>query len=335
VATPNLTDRDDTRDANTQSLPAVASSVADTVAAWSAKLGGIDVPRWTQADSLPGLRQRLANEGWLDFAATSEAWLVSWLASRGMWPDGMPTTVNLAELGLTPDDIEAQRSEVDRRREREQRRRRSVLLDDTAVSLDGEPADLVRLVLEGLANNPATLKAKLRVTKPRESSPKSTRGGRGDGRGGGGGSGGWDRSLTDDQKILIGLIGEISAYEWLDRQVGITPLSWRSTNRRYRFAGDPGDDSLGYDIALNDGSRVHYLEVKATTGDGSDGAIEMSVGEARFARSQIKGRYNILLVTNVLDSVERRFRLLPNPFSPDAVDLYRVASRGFRFMYRL
>jgi len=48
--------------------------------------------------------------------------------------------------------------------------------------------------------------------------------------GGGGGGGrrrrggrGWDQLPTDDQKARIGLIGEITAYEWLDRQIGLTP----------------------------------------------------------------------------------------------------------------
>ena len=53
------------------------------------------------------------------------------------------------------------------------------------------------------------------------------------------------------------------------------------------------------------------------------------------SRSQLRGRYNLLFVTDVLDSSKRRFHLLPNPFAADAVDVYRVRNRGFRFSFRL
>jgi hypothetical protein len=262
-------------------------------------------------------------------------WLISWLEFRGMWPDGMPATATLSELKLTAEDVEIERSQAERERARERRRQRSVLLDDAAISLDEDSSEIVRRVLAGIAANPTTLAGRARVTKPKAVLVRSTGTGGNGGGGGGGGGGGWDRGLTDDQKTLIGMVGEISAYEWLDHQVGMTPFCWRSTYRSSRFAGDPGNDGLGFDFALPEGPKIHYYEVKATMGDGSDAAIEMSVGEARFARSQLRGRYNLLFVTNVLDSSERRFYLLPNPFAPDAVDLYRVRNRGFRFSFRL
>ena len=331
-------DRDGVREANAERLRAEVTSLAVTVSAWATRHGGLVRPEWATTQGAGEIIDRLLAEGWCDFRPLDAQWLIDWLVSRDLWPASMARTIVLDELGLTTADLDAERSEADRQRAQANRRRRTVVLDDEAVSLEEDTSELVRRVLAGLAENPKTLTSKLRLTKLQPIARSDGRGGGGGGDrepGGRGRGKGWDRQLTDDQKTLIGAIGEIAAYEWLDHQIGLSPQCWRSTNRATRFAGDPGDDGLGYDIAVADRRGTRFFEVKATTGDGTDGSIELSPGEARFARSQLRGRYNVLLVTNVLDSSQRGFHLLPNPFAPDAVDLFRVRNRGFRFSFRL
>jgi len=322
--------RDQMRDDNVRLVSQLLPDLATTVAAWATLRGMVEPPEWTRAPL--SLRDRLAGEGWLDFAPGDFAWLVRWLVVNHLWPTSMPPSHELSNLHLTPDDLAAMRTEADRRRAEEMRRRRTVVLDEQPVSTDDGTEAVVGRILAGIEANPPRA-GKLRISHLQPMPKTETGGVRG---GGGGGGRGSDRGLSDDQKTLIGLIGEIAAYDWLDRTVGMTPQFWRSTNRSSRFPGDPGDDSLGFDMAIPDSPATRYIEVKATTGDGSDASIELSTGEAKFARSQIRGRrYNILLVTNVLDSPRRRFYLLPNPFAPEAVDLYRVRNRGFRFSFRL
>jgi hypothetical protein len=332
-----LEERDALRARNADLLATLISSAALAVSAWVMSIAGVDRPDWAR-DEGRDLRSRLESEGWFDFELLTESWLLGWLASRGLWPEGMELSLDNAALGLTQAQLDLQRNEADRARAEQLRRRRSVEFDTYSISLEDGLDLVVDRVLSGILTHPNALKTKLRVShldtvrpskkRDDELRDKNKDGGRGSGKG-------WDNQLSDDQKVLIGLIGEIATFEWLRAQLGAPKESWRSTNRTSRFRDDPGDDGAGFDFVVPFGKGEWYFEVKATTGSGTDvTTIELTSGEAKFARSQVRGRYNIILVTDVLDSSRRGLHLLPNPFAPEAVDLFRMRNRGFRFSFK-
>ena len=149
---------DDARAVNGQRLEQLIARAAPIIAAWCAVKAGRAAPDWTQPGNGHGLRLAAHEAGLLDFRPIDDAVVIRWLLGRADWPLGMEPVLDLARLALTEAQVEAQRTIEARHREAALRARRSVTLDDEAISLvDDLPSVVVARVLEGLARNRQTL----------------------------------------------------------------------------------------------------------------------------------------------------------------------------------
>lgn len=141
--------------------------------------------------------------------------------------------------------------------------------------------------------------------------------------------------LTDEQKRLIGLVGEIIAYRMLQRRFGerITPSCWVSENSLHRFPGNVVNDGLGYDFRIVDTRRIWHIEVKSSSGD--DGGFELGSSEMRFAMEAAKQgkRFQILHIREALSGTPSA-HFLPNPFGAKGHGLFSFDEAGMRVRYK-
>lgn len=87
--------------------------------------------------------------------------------------------------------------------------------------------------------------------------------------------------------------------------------------RQFLLGGHEGDDTLGYDLAVQQRTRTLHFEVKATPGDVTE--FELGTSELRAARAARKGTWRILFVRHALEPAMRELLVLPNPSSPSTV----------------
>ncbi|MBM7115739.1 DUF3883 domain-containing protein [Archangium primigenium] len=157
-------------------------------------------------------------------------------------------------------------------------------------------------------------------------------------KGNGGGSGGNRKGsqMSDGQKRIVGLIGEILAFRILQKRFGETAVgasAWCSKNSAYVFTDNEGDDSLGYDFRVVDGRCTWHIEVKASL-DASE-QFELGSSEVREAlklANKRRQRYRILHIGNL--NSEPRVRFLPNPYDQDQRDRFIIDEAGMRVRYR-
>jgi hypothetical protein len=141
--------------------------------------------------------------------------------------------------------------------------------------------------------------------------------------------------LSDEQKKAIGLVGEISAREWIKRyhrekhNVELDDECWVSGYRNSVLGTSSGNDMLGYDFTVQLKSTTFYYEVKASTGDFQ--VFEMGpteIGAAQRWKADKESKYRILYVANATDPKRMRISLLPNPFSKVGLKKLRPIGRG-------
>ena len=318
---------DDLREANRSVARQHGPRLQAIVQAWSERAGSA-IPDWATSDSADAVAEILDAGGALDFAPLSLASLPTWLARLESWPEGMAPSPLPAEHGFTEQEIDAQSS----REQREQALRKA---ERTGIRLDGDlmPAEGDGLV--AIANRVREEAAETVRRSPTkeislDSPPTGHRAGT---REAGGGVPGQRRRITDPQRVAIGLVGEVVAYEWLRHHHGATPEAWKSKYREVVFGG-VGDDSLGFDLALPIRGRIHFFEVKATPSE----RFEIELTETELAKAREFGRshqYHILFVPNALDSGLRRVYQLPNPMAQDARAFYRWVGTGMRYQFRI
>ena len=315
---------------NKPAAQTVMRSVVPIVHAWCRK-NEVAVP--TPLEDLSDLRPALNlldTAGALDFALLELPDVLAWAYAAGAWPPGMLFTADLDELELTPEDLEAEKTEEELARQRRQQERRTVEVDGTGVDVGTEFAALRDLLQASLDASPAFLRTPARNTRLDTAPPAgSRRSGERPNRS----SAGTSRA-SDVQLNAIGFAGEWLAYHWLLQHYPhhVDESCWKSKNRAEAFTGDLGDDGRGYDFLLPfKGGPVMY-EVKATTGDGG----EIQLGESEVLAAQANSRNNrwrLLIVTNVLTD-DRQLRQLRNPFHPDSRGEYTFAGQGLRLLYR-
>jgi hypothetical protein len=141
--------------------------------------------------------------------------------------------------------------------------------------------------------------------------------------------------LSDEQHQALGFAGEWRAYQWLTRLYPEANEScWVSTNRRRVFAGDPGNDSLGFDFRVERARGPIVFEVKASRDD--SGMFTLTDSEIREGRRHARdGRWRLLIVPYVSDPPRCRVLRLPNPFEARAEGLLRAEGEGIRYRYNL
>jgi hypothetical protein len=325
---PKLVQVDKVREANRILAEEVLREAAPTVQAWCRKNGG-DGPAvdLSSTSVLPAVNA-LAAVGALDFTRLDRDLLIAWLRVVRVWPAAMPASTELDQLGLTDQDLRAEKSDEERRAEEQRRARRVLDVDGTVLDLRDGLENLRRSLEESLDNTPGFLATRAQVAPLRAVGSAGSRGAQPGSR-----SAEPVSRPSAEQLSAIGFAGEWLAYQWLLRRYPdqVTEDSWVSTNRAVCFTGNPGDDGCGYDLEVpfRGGNRMY--EVKATTGDG--GEIQLGESEVRCAQENARNnRWRLLVVTHALDR-SRGIIQLPNPFSTTSRDLFAFVGQGIRLRY--
>ena len=324
----------DTRAANARRVNAFIECAVARLPLWSIKRGGVLPPPWVTTNETDELLRQIASAGILDFRPLDEEAIVTWLRRLGQWSQELPNSLELATLGLTPDDLAAQAEELARARWERAQERRSVSLDGRPVSLEPDRIDeLVEAIRTGIS--PDLLSTSDRPVSLREIEERRKRKRLKDGDADRPPKVRVPKRLTSEQTELIGFMGELVAYEWLSKRYGSACL-WRSHYRRHVINdGDIGIDDLGFDIeVLRERRGPLMFEVKATTTD--DMAFDLSEREIAVAQANAgHDRYRILFVGRVNDSENRWVSVLPNPLSTQGRGRYRIVGRGIRYEFAL
>ena len=138
--------------------------------------------------------------------------------------------------------------------------------------------------------------------------------------------------MSDEQKLAVGLIGELWVREWLRIRHHLEVVdesNWVSGYRDAVLNTSGGQDALGYDFIVARKSYTLYYEVKASTGDPLRFELgPTEIGAAQRWRSDRDHRFRILYVTYVGDPTRMRVTVLPNPFSTKAEGKFRPVGKG-------
>lgn len=317
---------DDLREANRTLVRQRGPRLQALVQAWSER-AGVAIPEWATADSPDALIGTMDAGGAFDFMPISPVSLPEWLARLDGWPEAMALSALPADHGFTEQEVDAQSSGEERERAHRQAERTGIRLDGDLMSAEGDGLiAIANRVREEAA-------AAVRHSSPKEIVLGPPPKGPGAGADNKPKAPGQRLRTTDAQRVAIGLVGEVVAYEWLRHYHGATPEAWKSKNREVVLGG-VGDDSLGFDFAVPVRGRMHYFEVKATPTERYQVELtETELAKAReFARSH---QYHILFVPNALDSGLRRVYQLPNPMAQDARAFYRWVGTGMRYQFRI
>lgn len=160
--------------------------------------------------------------------------------------------------------------------------------------------------------------------------------------GGSGGGGGSYLSPPPELPELVGVVGEMWAFRYLQARFedAVTRDAWVSKNRLKGLPLVPGEqdgtnDSFGYDFSFSHHGENWHIEVKATVGDETQfelGTTEIKAA-IRIAQSSSE-QWRVLRVRRAL-SEEPKFDWLPNPFKEGFGKHFRLSSSGMWVSYRL
>lgn len=319
---------DDLRMRNRSQLRRLVETSAPVVEAWERAQG-------VALSGLPGsadsVTEAASNAGWLDFELLAIDDMIDWIDTMGCWPIGMPHSIELSELALSAEEIESATRRKDELERQRQDQTRQITLDDTVLDASQDNyASIFSAVSTSIS--PTLLAKPARVAELSVVNAGKVRANGGKRRGV---TAARRPRLSDTQAAAVGLAGEVVALEWLRAQYqGVTESSWRSGYRNLVLGGAEGDDSIGYDFEVLTSRQRLLFEVKATVSDRCE--FELTASEIRAAQGLRRGdRYFVLFVTKVLTSDERAIHLLPNPFTADAVGLYRTIGAGLRLGFDL
>ena len=138
---------------------------------------------------------------------------------------------------------------------------------------------------------------------------------------------------------LVGIVGEMHAFRFLESRFGIDENAWVSQFRTKVLSLRKGErgkasDSLGYDFRFTDhDGKTWCVEVKSTTEDGT--SFDLTPGEVDAARRVALGkdeRWRILRVRRAL-SERPECDWLPNPFEPGTGQRLRLRQGSMTVEY--
>lgn len=288
---------------------------------------------WSNAEtSRDACIARARDSGWLDFRALEVDEIAKWLTLDGVWPDGHAASVDLVAWGLTADSMASSEERAKAERAEQQRRRMEVEFAGVTMSaLSDRYADIAAAVAATAAQAPA-----LDHVSPNDATLEPMDLAKASGGSGGGGSRGAPKlpesGMSDEQKLAVGLIGELWAREWLRRRHHLESIDeshWVSCYRDAVLNTSGGSDSWGYDFIVATKSRTYYYEIKASTGDPL--RFEMGPTEifaAQRYRADREHRYRVLYLAHVGDPARMTVTLLANPFSAKAAGKFRPVGKG-------
>lgn len=244
-------------------------------------------------------------------------------------------------LNLKPERVEAKRMELRQRKvqaiQEEDRKRRTYTVagaDFVVRESDyGELFKHINSLPESEAPHP----------DPDKFTPLEAIAGTGNGNSGGsGGGGGSYLSPPPELPELVGVVGEMWAFRYLQARFedAVTRDAWVSKNRLKGLPLVPGEqdgtnDSFGYDFSFSHQGKRWHIEAKATKGDETQFELGTTEIEAaiRIAQSSSE-QWRVLRVRRAL-SEEPKFDWLPNPFKEGFGKHFRRSWRGMWVSYRL
>lgn len=303
-------------------LGALGARVGQSVRAWCAGKNLVVPSPWDAGDPATALVELAHTSGISDFIELDEADVVRWLTQQGYVPAGwsLEATLPPGPPPEPPPKPEGPKIKIGGRE-----------FDATPGQYEAIGHEIDKGLEEGLSKA-------FRSTSPEPAElppgpPIGAPGGddSGGGRGGGGGGGSSGRETSESTSWAIGYAGEHAAYRWLCEQYGEAAVHWRSSYRDHFFGGADGDNALGYDFDVAYADDLLLVEVKATTGAGSE--FELTPGEVACARAhRDDDLYRILVISYVLDPKRIKPQVLPNPFGRQGCG-FTVLDGSVRFAY--
>ncbi|MFF5766731.1 sacsin N-terminal ATP-binding-like domain-containing protein [Streptomyces tanashiensis] len=316
------------RERNASAIDTLVKVLLPLVEAWCRKQG-VEPPSGWHGAVLLESKSCVDRSGLSDLVALSESQLIDAVERAVRWPDGMPRTADLVQLGLTPNDLARTAKRLSQGSGGTSGIvPRTITIGDAEVSVGRDQlsaiADIAaRTVGESFLaqSGRVRLDAVQGVPRPRPgtSSPKQ-------------------RIVVakmnqtnEDQRSAIGLVGEVAARAWLQRRYA--DVHWRSGYAAVVNGDRDASDSLGYDFEVKWRDTTRFFEVKALSEPSADRVeFELGPSEVDAARLHARGsRYRILLITSALAPEDRRVFELPNPFSAQGRDRFKIVSRGLRY----
>jgi hypothetical protein len=316
------------RASNTAALDAFVPVLPPLVTAWCRR-HGVQVPAGWHGAVLLECRSFIDGTGLGDLLQLSEDRLLDAVGRAVGWPAGMPHAADPAALGLTDKDLAQTATTARDSGVSAIVAPRTITIGNAEVRVGSDQlstiADIAsrtideaflaqsgRVRLDTVAGVPRPRSGGDPAVKPRIVVAKMKR-------------------TTEDQRSAIGLVGEVAARAWLQRHY--PDVRWTSGYAAVVNGDDEASDSLGYDFEVTWRDTTRLYEVKALS-DPCAERVEFELGssEVEAARRHARGnRYRILLITSALVPEERRIFDLPNPFSAQGRDRFRMVSRGVRY----
>jgi hypothetical protein len=326
----------ETRTQNGDRLRRFWEMFSPLMSTWSTAQGTATTPEvrqcWMRTDGArEALFARARKGGWLDFRALDEDGIAAWLTLEGVWPVGRPVNSDPAAWGLTTSNLNSNEDRVKAERAAQQLRRTQVEFAGTTMSALSNGYAAIAAAVAGQSGSAPGLLNALSPEATLLTVDPSRPGG---GSGGGGGAFGRsnEASMSDEQKMAVGLIGELWAREWLRRRHKLDSADeniWFSGYRDSVLNTVGGSDVLGYDFKVETPSITYYYEVKASFGDPR--RFEMGPTEifaAQRYRADGDNRYRILYIAYAGDPTRMIATLLNNPYSNKGAARFQAVGRG-------
>lgn len=312
---------------NTSALDRLVPALVPLVSAWCRR-HGIPVPPGWYGASLLEARSLLDGSGLSDLLVLSEGQLLDVVVRSVGWPAGMPLSADMGLLGLTTQDLAPKTGPSQGTPGSRGSGPATIVIGEKEVTVGRDHFSAIadaasRTIDESFLAQSGRVRLDTIAGVPQ---PRS-----------GGGSGKQRivvarmHHVSEDQKSAIGLVGEVAARAWLQRQY--TEVRWRSGYAAVINGDREASDSLGYDFEVTWRDTTRLYEVKALSEQSSERMeFELGPSEVDAARTYARGnRYRILLITSALDPEHRRVLELPNPFSAAGRERFRIVGRGLRY----
>lgn len=309
--------------------PILSAWVRDPGTSASAEVRNV----WSDPDAMrETCFARIRDSGWMDFRLLDDHQIARWLTLEGIWPADRVANADPAAWGLSIGSVATSEERAKAERAEQQRRRTQVDFAGAKLSALKEGyGDLAAAIIASAAQAAA-----LQHVSPTDAPLVTMEPSRPSGAAGGGSGRGVPKSpesgMSDEQKMAVGLMGELWAREWLRLRHHLDVVDesiWVSGYRDTVLHTSGGSDGLGYDFIVATKSRTYYYEVKASTGDPL--RFEMGpteIGAAQRFRADREHRYRVLYLAYVGDPARLTARLLANPFSAKGIDKFRAVGKG-------
>jgi hypothetical protein len=269
--------------------------------------------------------------GWLDFRVLDNDAIARWLTLAGIWPADVAANGDPAAWGLSPGNMVSSEERMKAEKAAQQLRRSQVQFGGRTLSaLENGYADIAEAIAACLDQAAALQRVSPTVAALATIDPVKPSGGHGGGSRGGPKSP--ENGMSDEQKMAVGLMGEVWAREWIRRRHDLDIVDesiWVSLYRDTVLNTSGGRDNFGYDFVVATNSRTYYYEVKASTGDPR--RFEMGpteIGAAQRFRNDREHQYRVLYLAFVGDPAHFSVTVLPNPFSSKGEHQLRMVGKG-------